>query len=439
MHKADLRHSNNSLQRKLERLYTLNRHTTIDLSFRPPYLKLLQAFDNPHHTLPPTIHVAGTNGKGSIIAILRAILETAGYRVHTYTSPHLKKFNERIVLAGKEITDCALSSLIDEALTRNAEGELTFFEITTAMAFAAFSRTPADIVLLETGLGGRLDCTNVIKSPIATIINTISLDHTEYLGETLKQIALEKAGIMKQDCPCIIGPQTQDALNQDIITTFETHAQTIGSPLTIYGKNWTINEHLNSILHVLNQSKTTYKTPNIIGKHQIYNFATAITCLKVIQNHCTVTHSDITKASQSITWPARLEKITHIPLHNTNELWLDGGHNDSAGAALSNQTQSWHAQDGKPLHLILAMKGDKNPQDFLAPIAKNIKSITLIPLDGVGAYLTHNTLTKITDMLNLPTPHTANNIHDAITLIENTYGHNLRILTCGSLYLAAQI
>lgn len=439
MHQADLKHDKASLQQKLERLYALNRHTTIDLGFRPPYLKLLEALGNPHLNLPPTIHVAGTNGKGSIIAMLRAILEAAGYSVHTYTSPHLKKFNERIVLAGEEISDTALEALIDEVLTLNADGETTFFEITTAIAFAAFTRTHADILLLETGLGGRLDCTNVIESPLCTIINTISHDHTEFLGESLSQIASEKAGIMKTNCPCIIGAQTQEALDQNIIEIFRTRAASLGSPLLIHGSEWTVNENENSILHVSNQTEATYTKPSLQGAHQIQNFATAITCLKTIETHFPVNHEAIQKGSQCINWPARLEKIESMSLNDTNELWLDGGHNDSAGVALSSQAATWDAEDSKPLHLILGMKSDKSPEAFLRPLAPHIKSITLIPLEGIGACLNHDTLTRVTDTLGIKPPHEAKNVQNAVTHIQNTYGNGIRILTCGSLYLAEQL
>ncbi len=439
MHPADLKHDKASLHNKLERLYTLSPYKAIDLNFRSPYLNLLQAFGNPHQNLPPTIHVAGTNGKGSIIAMLRAILETAGYSVHTYTSPHLKQFNERIVLAGNQISDTALETLIDEALTLNAGAETTFFEITTAMAFAAFARTPADILLLETGLGGRLDCTNVIESPIATIINTISRDHTEFLGETLPQIASEKAGIMKQNCPCIIGTQTPEAIDQGIMDTFKTHALKTGSPLSLHGSQWSINKNKNSILYVSNKEKQTYTSPNLLGIHQINNFATAIKCLETIEDHFPVNHDAIESGSQCINWPARLEKIKNEQLHETNELWLDGGHNDSAGVALSSQAATWDKADNKPLHLILGMKSDKSPEAFLTPLAPHIKSITLVPLEGIGTCLNQSTLTKVTNTLNIPPPHQAKTVHEAIANIQNTNSNNIRILACGSLYLAEQL
>lgn len=439
MHPADLKHDKASLQQKLERLYTLNRHTTIDLSFRPPYLNLLKAFGNPHLNLPPTIHVAGTNGKGSTIAMLRAILETAGYKVHTYTSPHLKRFNERIVLAGQEIENQALENLIDEALELNNGGELTFFEITTAIAFAAFSRTPADVLLLETGLGGRLDCTNVIESPLATIITNISLDHTEFLGDTVMQIASEKAGIMKPKRPCIIGPQTLHDQKNQIIGALQSHASITGSPTEIHGSSWEFTVKNNSIHYGLKNKTETFNTPNLHGTHQINNFATAITCIKLIQKSLPVHDDAINVASKRIKWPARLQKIIHDTENDQTEIWLDGGHNDTAGIALADQAVQWQIHDPKELHLILGMKSDKSPEAFLRPLSRVTKTITLVPLEGIGAYLTHDTLTRVTDTLNIPTPFKAKDVQSAITQIKTEYGDNIRILICGSLYLADQI
>ena len=266
MYTSDLKHHDQTLEEKLHTLYTLNRDKKIDLSFRPPYLDLLRNFGNPHLNLPPMIHVAGTNGKGSIIAILRNILETAGYKVHAYTSPHLQTFNERIYLAGQNITDHHLENLIDEAITHNENQDVTFFEITTALAFAAFSQTPADVLLLEVGLGGRLDCTNVIKAPIISIINTVSYDHQEHLGETLPQIAAEKAGIIKQETPCILGPQ-----NPDTTDVFAKIAAEKKAPLYKHGTEWDIKQNSQTIEFTWQCATEIYPKPGLTGPHQIQN------------------------------------------------------------------------------------------------------------------------------------------------------------------------
>ena len=207
MHKADLHHSNQSLQLKLEKIFQLRRTRSAVNWDREKYLDLLQHFGNPHAHLPPVIHVAGTNGKGSIIAMLRAVCEAAGMRVHCYTSPHLVQINERIVLAGKEIDDDLLESLIDEALGYIGDAPLSFFEVSTAIAFKAFSQVPADVLLLEVGMGGALDCTNVIEKSLVSVISRISMDHTQFLGDTIEEIAAQKSGIIKPGLPCIIGYQ----------------------------------------------------------------------------------------------------------------------------------------------------------------------------------------------------------------------------------------
>jgi len=439
MYQADLAHDKPALQEKLERLYTLNRDKTVDLGFRPPYLDLLKAFGNPHQSLPPTIHVAGTNGKGSTIAMLRAIYEEAGYKVHAYTSPHLKRFNERIVLAGQEIDDEPLESLIDEALSHNEGRACTFFEITTAIAFAAFSRHPADVLLLETGLGGRLDCTNVIEKPLCTIITPIAYDHMEFLGDTLPQIAQEKAGIMKPDSPCIIAPQSGSQAAKEVTNTLTLHASKTGSPLYAHGSQWTFTAENNSIQYVFDQKTESFQSPNLLGLHQISNFATALTCIKVNQNHLPVHDDAIQTASKRIKWPGRLQRLDHMPGQKppdaSTEIWFDGGHNESAGEILGLQAHAWQQQDGKDLHLILAMKYDKDPQAFLKHLTPYTRSLTLLPLHGVGGCITKEQL----EPLHMPNLHSANTVEQAVDRITAQNGTNLRILICGSLYLAEQV
>lgn len=354
MYKADLQHPAPRLQDKLEQLYNLNRHTKIDLGFRPPYVDLLRRFNNPQEGLPPTIHIAGTNGKGSTTAMLRAMLEAEGYSVHAYTSPHLVRFNERIVLAGREIADDLLETLIDEAVQLNNDAPITFFEITTAIAFAAFSRIKADILLLETGLGGRLDSTNMIPKPIVSVITKISLDHTEFLGSTYQEIAKEKAGIMKYDTPCIVGIQSPEALESGVMYSFVDRAVETKSPLICAPQDWscepaTSNQMrftINGVVHDL------LPRPNLLGVHQIENAGAALATLETIKGQFPVSLENRAKGLTNIRWPGRLERITSGPLatllHGDWELWVDGGHNDSAGQALGAQAQNWQAQDGKP-------------------------------------------------------------------------------------------
>lgn len=393
MHQADLRHKSPTLKQKLTALYNLNRGTKIDLGFRPQYLNLLRTYGDPHKKLPPVIHVAGTNGKGSTIAMLRACLEEAGYKVHAYTSPHLYEFNERIRLAGKLIDDNALEALIDRAISLNNGADITFFEITTAIAFAAFSKTPADILLLETGLGGHLDCTNVIDNPLLTIITPVAYDHMEFLGNSLEKITAEKAGIMKPGTPCITAQQEPEALS-----VLQQKASELGCEL------------LSPLDH-------NFKL-NLAGTHQLENAAIVNAALAAISGRFPVSQNQMEKALQNIDWPGRLEKISDDP-----EIWYDGGHNAHAAQAIAAQAAAWQAEDNKPLHLILGMKADKEPEKFLAPLLPYAASIQLVPVPGVDS------------IRALPPAKAAISVKKAL----GNAGSNGRILVCGSLYLAAPL
>ena len=398
MYQSDLKHPTQTLEDKLQQLYTLNRNKKIDLSFRPPYLKLLEAFGNPHLNLPPVIHVAGTNGKGSIIAMLRACLEEAGYKVHAYTSPHLVRFNERIVLAGQEIEDNPLETLIDEALKLNDGGDLTFFEITTAMAFAAFARSPADICLLEVGMGGRLDCTNVIENPLLTIINAIGMDHSEHLGNTLIKIAGEKAGIMKQSIPCVVGHQP----HEEVISVFEDKSAALNAPL--------------------HPAEQTHKTA-LSGLHQKHNAAAALKALELIKDQFPVTPEQIETGLQNVDWPARLQELSP-------GIFLDGGHNEDAGQALAKQAALWK-KDGKPLSVILGMMQGKDAKSFLGPLLPLIDHLCVVNIEDEPQSQSAEDLLKI-----FPHATARSNYREALKQTKKAQG---RTLICGSLYLAGHV
>lgn len=403
MHLADLAHDNPELEDKLHFLYNLKKSgRKVDLGLRPPYLQLLHAFGNPHQKLPPVIHVAGTNGKGSVIAMLRAILEDAGYRVHVYTSPHLHKFNERIRIAGKLIDDEKLEKLIDRALALNENRETTFFEITTAMALAAFAENPADIVLLETGLGGRLDCTNIIEKPLLSIITSISFDHMDILGNTLEKITAEKAGIIKPGVSCLA-----DISNSpEVLIILKNTAEERQSPFHVSDQNLALAQ------------------PGLSGPHQIENARVTVTALDIICEKFPVTEQNIKKGLQNIDWPGRLQKMRHK--FEDWEIWYDGGHNEGGGKALGTQGQLWQKQDGKPLHIITAMKADKEAEKFIAPLRPFVDSITLVPLSGV------------TCVTSLKGAKNAESLQSALAIITKQYPPG-RILVCGSLYLAAPL
>ena len=429
---SDLIHRNARLEAKLRQLYALNAAKKIDLSFRAQYLDLLKAFGDPHKKLPPTIHVAGTNGKGSIIATLRSILEAQGYKVHAYTSPHLCAFNERIYLAGKHIDDAALENLIDRALDLNKGKDCTFFEITTAIAFEAFSSTPADILLLETGLGGRLDCTNVIEAPIATIISAIGHDHMEFLGDNLRIIAGEKAGIMKRGVPCVISAQSEQAIGEGVMNVFKTKARETHSTLYRAGSEW-VSEAESDRLHFVGKFvewsvDKMLPLPNLLGEHQIENCGAALEALEVIASRLPVSNAAIEQGLQSIDWPARLQNITQnfrSILPPDWKLWLDGGHNESAGIVLSRHVDQWSRHDGKNTHLIVGMMNHKDPAAFIAALKPMVKSIRFTDIPG--------------EPNALKNPQNFPDFKSAINDILTKEPGPARILIAGSLYLAGHV
>ncbi|MFN7052143.1 MAG: bifunctional folylpolyglutamate synthase/dihydrofolate synthase, partial [Gemmobacter sp.] len=291
--------------------------------------RMLAALGHPEGRLPPVIHIAGTNGKGSTQAMIRAGLEQQGKRVHAYTSPHLAWFHERIRLAGALISEEALAQLLDECVTANGGEEITFFEITTCAALLAFARIPADYTLLEVGLGGRLDATNVVDRPALTIITPVSIDHQQYLGETLAEIAGEKAGILKRGVPCIVGPQDEAGL-----AVIEARAARLGAPLLAYGQHWHVGTERGRLIYQDETGLLDLPLPNLPGPHQIQNAGAALAALRHLGADEAACEAAVTRAF----WPARMQRLTYGPLVDAVpgvELWLDGGHNPAGGAAIA--------------------------------------------------------------------------------------------------------
>jgi dihydrofolate synthase/folylpolyglutamate synthase len=450
MYQADLHHPDTALEKKLQRLYELNRIKKIDMGFRQPYLNLLKKFGNPHHTIPPVIHVAGTNGKGSIIALLRSMLEAAGYRVHAYTSPHLCRFNERIYLAGELISNDTLSELIDEAVRLNENQEITFFEITTAMAFAAFARVPADIVLLETGMGGRLDCTNIIEKPLATIISAIGYDHMEHLGNTLCKIAGEKAGIMKKMVPCIIAAQSKAAQQQGIMKLFRDHAKSLDARLLRAGAEWVSMPSENQLRFVFkSEDKTvdmTLPRPALLGLHQIDNAGAALAALEVIAPQFMVPEAARATGLQTVSWPGRMQDITSLvqqalpEMHKDWDVWVDGAHNEDGANILSTQIETWKRNDPKPVHLVIGMMAHKDPSTFLEPVLQLADGLTFIDIPNEPkSFKAEELKAKVETFIKKNTTvRTSADIHQAIREITKQ-GPAGRIVIAGSLYLAGHI
>jgi len=339
--------------------------------------RLLAALGNPQDRLPPVVHVAGTNGKGSTVATMRACLEAAGYRVHVYTSPHLVRFNERIRLAGRLIEEDALLAALEECERVNAAAPITYFEITTAAAMLAFAGTPADAVLLEVGLGGRLDTTNVVRRPAVTAVTPVSLDHQAFLGPTVAAIAGEKAGILKPGVPAVIGPQSAEG--EAVIAA---RAAAIGAPLYRWQREWRGDAAAGGMRYEGTRWRLDLPRPSLPGIHQIANAATAIACLEQLWGF-DLPADALARGLRAIEWPARLQRLARGPLVVAlpagSEAWLDGGHNPAAGAVLAAVAAGWH---DLPLTLVVGMLNTKDAAGFLAPLAPYAASLYAVTIPG---------------------------------------------------------
>ena len=421
----------------LERLTRLH-PKVIDLSLGR-IERLLARLHNPHLALAPVVHIAGTNGKGSTLAFLRAGLEAAGRRVHVYTSPHLVRFNERIRVGGEIVGDESLAALLEECETANGGEPITFFEITTAAAFLAFARAPADMVLLETGLGGRLDATNLVPRPAACAISPVSLDHQHYLGDTLALIAAEKAGILKADVACAVAAQEAEAL-----TAIERRAAEIGAPLFLQDRDWTVARK-GTGLEYRDRSRTmALPLPNLPGAHQTDNAGLASAVFSILESQgLGVPSSAIAQGLVRAQWPARLQSLTRGPLAallpDGWELWLDGGHNPAAGAALAAQAEAWAQESSaKPLHLIVGMINTKDIAGFLAPLAAHARSLAALTIPNEVNAVPAQAICAAARAAGLEAQAAADAAAAVRTIAGGEKGPG-RILICGSLYLAGTV
>ncbi|PZO67171.1 MAG: bifunctional folylpolyglutamate synthase/dihydrofolate synthase [Paracoccus denitrificans] len=399
----------------------------IDLSL-DRLLVLLNDLGNPQDRIAPVIHIAGTNGKGSTQAYIRAGLEAAGYRVNAYTSPHLARFNERIRLPNGLIDDDALIATLEEVERVNAGRPITFFELTTAAAFLAFSRVQADFTLLEVGLGGRLDATNVIKAPRLCVITPVSIDHTQYLGETLPEIAGEKAGILKRGVPCVVAPQQAAAL--DVI---ERQAMRLGCPLSVSGQQWTALREADALVFQDESGLLDLPLPRLPGPHQIENAGTAIAALRALG----LGQAEAASAMTRVEWPARMQRLRSGPLvaaAQDCELWLDGGHNPAGGVAVA---QTLAAMPDRPTHLVCGMLNTKDVTGYMRPLARVASSLTAVSIPGEPNTLPAEETGAAADAVGIPAT-TAPDALAAVTRIAADHPGS-RILICGSLYLAGQV
>lgn len=426
----------------LTRLMSLH-PKVIDLSLGRT-LDLLDRLGRPQDRLPPVVHVAGTNGKGSTIAALRAIAEAAGYRVHVYTSPHLARFHERIRLAGTLIGEPALATLLEHCEQVNEGRPITFFEITTCAAFKAFSEEPADLLLLETGLGGRLDSTNVVDRPAATAITPVSMDHMQFLGDTLAAIAGEKAAIQKSGVPSVVGPQPDEAM-----TAIGAYAGQVGAPLARYGAEWTVRAGPDGGFRFDSAALgLDLPTPNLSGAHQAVNCGTAVALAAVLRDQgFDLPDAAIATGLTRIEWPARLQILTRGPIAASLPGWtvtLDGGHNAAAGLALAAELDRWAAADkaergaALPVHVVCGMMNSKAAQDFLAPLAGRVSSLDAVAIPGEENSFSAVDLAEMARKAGLTAVREAPSVEGAAADLARLMAPR-RLLICGSLYLAGRI
>jgi dihydrofolate synthase/folylpolyglutamate synthase len=390
--------------------------------------RLLAALGHPERTIPPVIHIAGTNGKGSTQAMIRAGLEAGGDRVHAYTSPHLARFHERIRLAGELVSEPMLTALLDECVTANGPDEITFFEITTCAAFLGFARVPADWTLLEVGLGGRLDATNVVEAPRLTIITPVSIDHQQYLGETLAEIAGEKAGIIKRGVPVIVGPQMDDGL-----AVIEAKAARMGAPILAFGQHWNAWEERGRLVYQDENGLLDLPLPNLPGPHQIQNAGAALAALRALGRDEASCEAAVTRAY----WPARMQRLRVGPLVEMApkvELWLDGGHNPAGGEAVAATLARMPARE---THLICGMLNTKDVTGYMLPLAPQVTKLHAVSIPGEKNTLPAEVTRDAARATGMDAA-TAGSVADALADIA-AHSPEARVLICGSLYLAGTV
>jgi dihydrofolate synthase/folylpolyglutamate synthase len=403
--------------------------------------QLLQRLDHPERRLPPVIHVAGTNGKGSTVAYLRAILEAAGYRVHAFTSPHLVRLNECYRLGrvggGILVDDVELGAALDRCEAANAGEPVTLFEIETAIAFDLFARHPADAVLLEVGLGGRLDATNVIERPAASVISSIGIDHTEFLGPSLQSIATEKAGIIKPGIPVICADQEADALD-----AIERCARRQRAPLYRAGQEWHVSVERGGLVYQDDRGLLDLPAPRLFGRHQFDNAGLAVATLRAIDAF-KVDPSAFEAGVVNADWPARMQRLGPGPLVDQGpaggEIWLDGGHNAEGGRVVAAALGDLEERVSRPLVVIVGMMANKDAGHFLANftgLTRHIIAVTIPDRDGA---MPQDRLMDAARALGLRVE-SADSVEAALrTVAQLAYEVPPRILITGSLYLAGHV
>ena len=404
-------------------------------------LRLLHDLDDPHLKLPPVIHVAGTNGKGSVCAFSRAMLEAQGLKVHMHISPHLVRFHERIRIAGELISEEELCAILEEVEQINDGRAITFFEITAAAMFLAFSRHAADAVVLEVGLGGTYDATNVVPRPVMTIVQPVGLDHLEFLGNDLRHIAGEKAGIIKPGVPVVIGPQ--DEIAREVILR---RADQLSAPVSMFGQDFTGRQEHGRMVYEDEMGLLDLPMPRLIGRHQVENAAVAIAGLRHAGRGWGQ-DTAVEKGMRTVDWPGRLQRLSHGPViadaPEDAEVWLDGGHNPHCAAAVSRAIADLEEKVDRPLYLICGMLRTKDAVGFLAAFKGLARHVVTIAIPGEAASMGAGALYDAARAAGLDAA-PAEDLEDAMLQLNAwTRAHARetppRILICGSLYLAGKI
>ncbi|MSO68155.1 MAG: bifunctional folylpolyglutamate synthase/dihydrofolate synthase [Pseudolabrys sp.] len=403
--------------------------------------RLLAALGSPERKLPPVIHVAGTNGKGSTIAFLRTILEAADKCVHVYTSPHLVRFNERFRLGepgeGKLVSDEELAATLEKCERVNEGHAITVFEITTAVGMLLFARHPADVLLMEVGLGGRLDATNVVGNPLATIVTPISIDHTDFLGDTLEKIATEKAGIFKRGVPAIIAAQSRD-----VLAVLERQAARLSAPMKVAGEDWTATEERGRLVYQDEEGLLDLPAPKLYGRHQFENAGLAIAALRAIPLF-KIPPAAFEAGLIKTDWPARLQRLGQGSLAELapagSELWLDGGHNPDGGRAIAAALADLEERVSRPLVLIVGMLASKDCEGFLRNFAGLARRLIAVPVAGAENGLTAETVADCARSIGLSAS-SRDNLDEALEAVRKLdLDPPPRILITGSLYLAGEV
>ena len=415
---------------------------TIDLSLGR-IERLLARLNHPERRLPPVIHVAGTNGKGSTIAFMRAILEAGGLAAHVYTSPHLVRFHERIRLGGigggRYVDEDVLADAFKRCEAANAGEPITVFEITTAAALLLFSEHPADVLLLEVGLGGRVDATNVIDEPACAVVTPSGRDHAEYLGDTVVSVATEKAGIFKRGCPAVIA--TQDYAEADDVLV--RRAEEVGAgPIFVGGQDFSVHEERGRLVYQDETELFDLPKPRLAGRHQFVNAATAIAALRAA-GFGDIGTTALERGLTGVEWPGRLQRLGkgHLATQVASgaELWLDGGHNTDGGRILATAMGDLGERSDAPLVLIVGLLGTKDADGFLSHFVGLARALIAVPISGQVAARPPEEVAEIAERAGL-SARVAHSVEAALAAVGDiAFERPPRILICGSLYLAGQV